>query len=28
VNDNSIEGFKALVRENFGRMEKNWRKKK
>ncbi len=26
VNDNSIEGFKALVRENFGRIEKKWLK--
>lgn len=26
VNDNSIEGFKALVRENFGTIEKQWLK--
>lgn len=26
VNDNSIEGFKALVRENFGRIEQAWLK--
>jgi dephospho-CoA kinase len=28
VNDNSIEGFKALVRKNFERIEEKWRKKK
>lgn len=27
VNDNSIEGFKALVREGFGRIETAWLKK-
>jgi dephospho-CoA kinase len=26
VNDNSIEGFKALVKENFGRIEMKWLK--
>jgi dephospho-CoA kinase len=26
VNDNSIDGFKALVRENFGRIEEKWLK--
>ncbi len=26
VNDNSIEGFKAQVKENFGRIEQNWLK--
>lgn len=26
VNDDSIEGFKALVRENFGRIETEWLK--
>ena len=26
VNDNSIEGFKALVRENFSRIEEKWLK--
>jgi dephospho-CoA kinase len=26
VNDNSIEGFRALVRENFGRIEMKWLK--
>ena len=26
VNDNSIEGFKALVKENFGRIEQKWLK--
>jgi len=26
VNDNSIEGFKASVRESFGRIESQWLK--
>jgi dephospho-CoA kinase len=26
VNDNSVEGFKALVKENFGRIEDKWLK--
>ncbi|MGD6852276.1 MAG: AAA family ATPase [Candidatus Bathyarchaeia archaeon] len=26
VNDNSVEGFKALVKENFGRIEEKWLK--
>jgi hypothetical protein len=26
INDNSIEGFKALVKETFGRIEMKWLK--